>query len=57
MSNQHRGPMAKEKFQMKMAGDFGVFYTDKNSPVFYLNTSFDIDDIGISFFILRVSLF
>jgi len=45
MSTSFRGPLAKEKYQMFMSGDFGVFYTDNKSPVFYLNTSFDINDI------------
>lgn len=46
MSTEFLGPFEQEKFQMSIAGDFGVFYTDKESPVFYINTSFEIDNIG-----------
>jgi len=30
---------------MQIAGDFGTFFTDPTSPVFFLNTSFEIDSI------------
>ncbi len=46
MSTNFLGPFEQEKFQMSIGGDFGVFYTDNKSPVFYVNTSFDIDSIG-----------
>lgn len=46
MSTDYSEPFTQEKFQMSVAGDFGVFYTDKNSPVFYINTSFEIDNIS-----------
>lgn len=46
MSTEFIGPFEQEKFQMSIAGDFGIFYTDKEAPVFYLNTSFEIDNIG-----------
>lgn len=46
MSTNFAGPFEQEKFQMSIGGDFGVFYTDKKSPVFYINTSFEIDNIG-----------
>ncbi|MFV8282572.1 DNA sulfur modification protein DndB, partial [Christiangramia marina] len=46
MSTKFKQPILKEKFPMAMAGDFGIFSTDKDSPVFYINTSFDIENIG-----------
>lgn len=46
MSTTFSGPFEQEKFQMSIGGDFGIFYTDKKSPVFYINTSFEIDNIG-----------
>lgn len=46
MSTNFRTPLKREKFPMSIAGDFGVFSTDADSPVFYINTSFDIDSIG-----------
>lgn len=46
MSTEFLGPFEQEKFQLSIAGDFGVFYTDKESPVFYISTSIEIDNIG-----------
>lgn len=46
MSTNFSKPFQPEKFQMSIGGDFGTFYTDSKSPVFYINTSFDINDIG-----------
>ena len=45
MSTKFHKPHIPEKFPMMIAGDFGTFFTDNNAPVFYLNTSFEIDDI------------
>ena len=45
MSTTFAKPYIPEKFPMQIAGDFGTFFTDSNAPVFYLNTSFNIDDI------------
>ncbi|MXN91698.1 hypothetical protein GR160_10715 [Flavobacterium sp. Sd200] len=46
MSTTFAKPFKPEKFPMSIAGDFGTFYTDRKSPVFYINTSFNINDIG-----------
>ncbi len=46
MSTNFAQPYQAEKFQLSIAGDFGQFFTDTKAPVFYVNTSFNINDIG-----------